>query len=208
MPPPPKTSDPSPFTLSEPPGNASYTPKTFDVHVTAGSQDPMQTTRSSVSRQSWRARSKQAPPSAPKADRRCPSWLIGRSVQRRRWDDPEVEAFLQRREPVVLTGGCPLVQPLVGKWTLLIIWPTHSASAALSTSTLHLKRRLRSRACTARALAKVDARPCPLPTSSSSARAVQRVFKQTSVQLRLLQRSQQHRPRKFRRHCATICRHP
>lgn len=92
----------------------------------------MQTTRSSVSRQSWRARSKQAPPSAPKADRRCPSWLIGKSVQRRRWDDPEVEAFLQRREPVVLTGGCPLVQPLVGKWTFDYLANTFGECSSLN----------------------------------------------------------------------------
>ena len=49
--------------------------------------------------------------------RKCPVWLIGGSVPRREWNDPEVEEFLKRGQPVVLTGGCPLIRSLVGKWT-------------------------------------------------------------------------------------------
>ena len=37
-------------------------------------------------------------------------------MPRLHWEDPEVEGYLQRGEPVVLTGGCPLVRALVGKW--------------------------------------------------------------------------------------------
>ena len=43
--------------------------------------------------------------------------LIHAAVPRRKWDDPDVDDFLRRGEPVVLTGGCPLVQALVGKWS-------------------------------------------------------------------------------------------
>lgn len=38
-------------------------------------------------------------------------------IERRRWDDPEVDDFLQRGEPLILTDGCPLVARLVGRWT-------------------------------------------------------------------------------------------
>ena len=51
------------------------------------------------------------------AQRRCPPWLIGGGVERRRWDDPEVDRFLERREPVVLTGGCPLIRNVVDRWS-------------------------------------------------------------------------------------------
>ena len=43
--------------------------------------------------------------------------LIHAAVPRRKWDDPDVDEFLKRGEPVVLTGGCPLVQALVDKWS-------------------------------------------------------------------------------------------
>ena len=38
-------------------------------------------------------------------------------MERRRWDDPEVETFLREGRPVVLTGGVPLTRPLIGKWS-------------------------------------------------------------------------------------------
>lgn len=47
---------------------------------------------------------------------RAPRWLIGGSVPRLRWDDPAVDGFLERGEPIVLTD-CPLVGNLVGRWS-------------------------------------------------------------------------------------------
>ena len=49
-------------------------------------------------------------------ERPYPAWLIGGSLPRRRWDDPEVISFLRRGLPLVLTGGCPLAANVVGKW--------------------------------------------------------------------------------------------
>ena len=46
------------------------------------------------------------------------SWLLlAGQVPRVRWDDPSLEEYLQRGEPVVITGGCPLTKALVGKWS-------------------------------------------------------------------------------------------
>lgn len=89
-------------------------------------------TSSSTVRNTWRRRKLAAASTAPASAaappseqagvqsdvprRRCPPWLIGRAVERRRWDDPEVDGFLRRGEPVVLTDGCPLVSSLVGHW--------------------------------------------------------------------------------------------
>lgn len=37
-------------------------------------------------------------------------------IPRLRWDDPLVDEFLRRGEPCILTGGCPLVSSLLGRW--------------------------------------------------------------------------------------------
>ena len=52
------------------------------------------------------------PPDAPA----YPSWLVKRSVEKLRWDDPRLDGFLRRGEPVIITGA-PLVRRLVGRWT-------------------------------------------------------------------------------------------
>ena len=39
------------------------------------------------------------------------------TLPRRRWDDPSLDGFLRRAEPVIITGGCPLCAALVGRWT-------------------------------------------------------------------------------------------
>ena len=40
---------------------------------------------------------------------RAPRWVIGSAVPRRQWDDPEVEGFLKRNEPVVDDDGFQMV---------------------------------------------------------------------------------------------------
>ena len=47
-----------------------------------------------------------------------PRWLVGGAVPRLPWDHPDVAGYLRRKEPVVLTGGCPLTVALVGQWDL------------------------------------------------------------------------------------------
>ena len=42
---------------------------------------------------------------------------MGGPIERRRWDDPEVDSLIRRGIPVILTGGCPLASNLVGRWT-------------------------------------------------------------------------------------------
>ena len=63
---------------------------------------------------------KASPPTKSKAASsstgKAPRWLIGGSVPRRRWDDPDVDDFLRRGEPLVIEG-CPLVASLVGRWS-------------------------------------------------------------------------------------------
>ena len=46
-----------------------------------------------------------------------PRWLVAGTVPRVRWDDPALNGYLRRGEPVVITGGCPLTAPLVGRWS-------------------------------------------------------------------------------------------
>ena len=52
------------------------------------------------------------PPATAAAD-----WLVPSEVPRLRWDDPQVRQFLTRGQPVVLTGGCPLVSNVL-HWSL------------------------------------------------------------------------------------------
>lgn len=47
---------------------------------------------------------------------RVPRRIIGSSVPRRSWHDPDVENFLRRGIPVVVTN-CPLISHLVGRWS-------------------------------------------------------------------------------------------
>jgi len=47
----------------------------------------------------------------------CPAWLVRGAIPRLQWDDPRVDDFLRGGEPCILTGGCPLVSPLLGRWT-------------------------------------------------------------------------------------------
>ena len=90
-------------------------------------------------RQSWRQRRSDcpSPPSATAAEvaparAPYPSWLVGGPVERRRWDDPEVESFLQRGVPVVLTGSCPFAQRLVGRWSFEYLSKQYSEEGGLS----------------------------------------------------------------------------
>jgi hypothetical protein len=81
----------------------------------------MECTRSVTTRSSWKQRIRcacddQYAVGGVRIPRRTPSWLIGGAVERRHWADPEVKEFLRLGRPVVLTGGCPLVRELVGKW--------------------------------------------------------------------------------------------
>ena len=64
---------------------------------------------------SWRRRQRHAVEKI--SSRPYPSWLVRGQVERRSWNDPELdEAFFRRGVPVVLTGGCPLSKELVGLW--------------------------------------------------------------------------------------------
>ena len=45
-----------------------------------------------------------------------PDWLVHAHVERRRWDDPDVERFLRDGTPVVLTD-VPLTRSIVGRWS-------------------------------------------------------------------------------------------
>lgn len=66
--------------------------------------------------QVWRRRPLSS--SAPVAvePRTYPAWLAGASVERRRFDDPDVAGFLRRGIPVVLEG-CPLIEAVAGRWS-------------------------------------------------------------------------------------------
>ena len=54
---------------------------------------------------------------APSKDRPYPSYLVGGTVERRQWDDPEVSSLMRRGVPLVLSGGCPLVAGLIDRWS-------------------------------------------------------------------------------------------
>lgn len=58
-----------------------------------------------------------------------PSWLVKAQVERRRWDDPEVAAFLKRGEPIVVTD-LPLCQRLVNRWTYDYVAKHHEGTAS------------------------------------------------------------------------------
>lgn len=92
-----------------------------ESNVSSNGSETKQRKGSQRVRQSWRRR--QSPghdvkplPLTPSITP-YPRWLVGGCVERRRWDDPDVESFLRRGVPVVLTGGCPFAQHLVGRWS-------------------------------------------------------------------------------------------
>ena len=75
----------------------------------------MQCTRRDRVRSSWRQASSSA--SSSSDDRsKYPRWLVGGEIPRVAWDDAGVVDLMRRGEPAVLTGGCPLVSGLVGRW--------------------------------------------------------------------------------------------
>ena len=91
------------------------------AHASATRQKTMPSTSGCSTRTSWRKRQPAPlpPPPAVNTSSSLPSaarWLIGSQVPRRKFDDPDVENFLKRGEPLVITGG-PLVRKLVGKWS-------------------------------------------------------------------------------------------
>jgi hypothetical protein len=74
-------------------------------------RQPGQTGRASTSCSSWRRKNRCA-----HAPAGCPRWLVRAPIPRLRWDDPLVDDLLRSGEPCILTGGCPLVSSLVGRW--------------------------------------------------------------------------------------------
>ena len=84
---------------------------------------------------SWRRRGGGCagqPPVAADDERPYPSWLVGGAVPRVRWDDPQLEGFLRRNAPVVITGGCPLTRQLVGRWSFPYLSESFPADNGLS----------------------------------------------------------------------------
>ena len=92
----------------------------FTARAAVYARRQMDGNRRTIQRSSWRRRCKALPPTKSKAASsstgKAPRWLIGGSVPRRRWDDPDVDDFLRRGEPLVIEG-CPLVASLVGRWS-------------------------------------------------------------------------------------------
>ena len=71
-----------------------------------------------------------------------PSWLSSGELPRRRWDDPSVLDFLREGRPVVLTGGCPLMQSVVDKWDFDYLSRAYGAE---NTLTVHMAPRAERR---------------------------------------------------------------
>ena len=98
-------------------------------------------------RHDWRRRVRgHSVPDEPEVRPRYPRWLVRGAVERRRFDDPEVPSLMARGEPIVLTGGCPLISELVDRWDFEYLasvlgpqrcMPVHHASADSNVFTRH-----------------------------------------------------------------------